>query len=118
MTTDIFIENLVISGKHGVYPPERHTEQEFSLDIKLRADVERAATSGAIDDTVDYDRVLEVATEIIKGDHEHLIERLANRIAEKLLEHKRVREVSVTIRKPEVWQSGVPGATVTRTRSS
>jgi len=118
MTTDIFIENLVISGKHGVYPSERRTEQEFSLDIALRADVKKAAATGDIKETVDYDWVLKVATDIIKGDHEQLIERLANRIAEKLLGHDKIHEVSVTIRKPEVWQSGVPGATVTRTRSS
>lgn len=116
-TIEIFIENFVVSGKHGVYPSERHLEQEFILDIKLQAAVEKATAEGRFEETVDYDWILNTATDIIKSEHEYLIERLAARIAQQLLENSKVREVAVTIRKPGVWPNGVPGVTVVRMRS-
>ena len=113
----VFLNGLSVLGKHGVMERERHVEQEFLLDIEARFDTRAAAESDAIDDTLDYVRFRDIAESVIKGESHYLIERVADRIAARILEDLRIQQVSVTIRKPAVLPSGVPGITVERSRS-
>lgn len=112
----IFVENLVLLGKHGVTDRERDTRQEFHIDISVEADTTLAANTDEISDTVTYKDFAEMAKKIIEGHPYHLIETLAHKIAERILEDQKVKTVSVTIRKPTVLSNGVPGVTIVRAR--
>ena len=110
----IFVESLVLLGKHGVTDRERSTAQEFHVDISVEADTKLPAKTDEISDTVNYKDFAESAKQIIEGHSFHLIETLANKIAERILSDKRVQTVSVTIRKPNALTNGVPGVTIVR----
>ncbi len=110
----VFIEGLSIAGKHGVLEHERKLEQEFLLDISASFDAERAAESDELEDTVDYIPFRDIAREVIGSTPHYLIERIAAKIAERILLDSRIAEVTVTIRKPAVLASGVPGIQITR----
>src|SRR3989338_10196438 len=110
----IFIERLVLKGKHGVSDREREVAQEFQIDISAEADTRASAESDEISDTVNYKDFAEIAREVIEGPSSHLIETLAHRIAKRILEDERIKAVSVTVRKPQVLPSGVPGVTMVR----
>ena len=112
----IFIENLVLMGKHGVTDRERSIAQKFHIDISVEADTKLAAQTDEISDTVNYKYFTEIAEQIIEGHSFRLIETLAHKIAERILLDKKVKTVSVTIRKPKVLPNGVPGVTIVRTR--
>lgn len=112
----VFIEGLSIAGKHGVLEHERRLEQEFVLDISASFDAKPSAASDTIADTVDYIRFRDIARETIQNESHYLIERVAQTIADRILEDQRIGEVTITVRKPAVLASGIPGISITRTR--
>lgn len=113
----IHIDNLVVRGKHGVMPRERKVEQEFRIDLKLGVgSAAKAAKSHKLGDAVDYQPVKEIIVAIIEGNNFYLIETLAETIATAVLKDKRIKTLELTIRKPEVWDNGVPGLTIVRKR--
>jgi dihydroneopterin aldolase len=95
----IALEGMVFSGRHGVRPAEREQAQEFKVDVKLETDLLEAGRSDRVEDTVDYRRVYAIAKEIVEGESVQLIETLAYRIAERVLDLKRVAAVSVQVAK-------------------
>lgn len=112
----VFVENLEVIGTHGVLEHERKFEQKFLLDIRATFDASTAAASDKLGDTLDYVNFCRVARETIESAPVYLIEKLALTIINRILEDTRINSVSVTIRKPSVLASGVPGVTITRTR--
>ena len=110
----VFIEGLSLAGKHGVLEHERKLEQEFVFDISATFDARKAAVSDDLADTVDYIRFRDIIREIVSSSSHYLIEKIATMVAERILEDKRIGEVSVTIRKPAVLASGIPGISITR----
>lgn len=113
----VFIEGLSIAGKHGVLEHERRLEQEFLIDISATFDAAPAALSDEIADTVNYGRFRDIAKEVIQSQSYYLIERVAQLIADEILQDTRISEVTITVRKPAVLPSGVPGITITRSRT-
>ena len=117
MAGRVFIEGLRLSGKHGVAEHERTTTvQEFVLDIAAELDMGPAAKSDYIADTVDYMRFCEIAKDVISNNSFSLIERVAETIADRILEDARITRVSIKITKPNLLDNGVPGISITRTR--
>jgi len=95
----IELEGMVFSGRHGVRPAEREEPQEFKVDIKVGADLAAPARSDRVEDTVDYRQIYAIAKRVIEGESAKLIETLAQRIAERVLELDRVATVSVRVAK-------------------
>src|ERR1700693_5061643 len=95
----IELEGMVFSGRHGVRPAEREQAQEFRVDVELDADLFPAGRSDRVEDTVDYRRVRAIAKEVVEGESVQLIETLAGRIAQQVLDLERVVAVSVRIAK-------------------
>ncbi len=112
----IFLEGLMLRGKHGVSDAERARDQEFILDIEIQFDTKNAAASDALEDTVNYDYFRTVAKEVVENSSFHLLEKLADTVARRILEDKRISIVSVTIRKTEMYPDCTPGVTVMRSR--
>ncbi len=111
----IHIDSLFFKGKHGAYAAERKVEQEFSIEVRLGVDLSRAGKSNKLADTVDYAEVKDKIQQVIEGSSRYLIETLAEDIAQKILEDKRITSAEITIKKAEVWDNGVPGITILRT---
>lgn len=112
----VFVENLEVVGTHGVLDHERQFEQKFLVDITAHFDASVGATSDKLADTLDYVAFCRIARETIQTKPVYLIEKLALTIANRILEDARITSVSVTIRKPSVLASGVPGVTIKRSR--
>ena len=112
----IFIEHLAARGKHGISDEERAHDQEFVLDIGIQFDTKRASISDALEDTVNYGDFRGIAKQIVEGESFHLLEKLADTVATRILEDARIASVSVSVRKTEIYQDGTPGVTVVRTR--
>src|SRR6266704_4914010 len=95
----IELEGMVFNGRHGVRPAEREEPQAFKVDVKVDADLLAPARSDKVEDTVDYRRIYAIAKSVVEGESAKLIETLAQRIAERVLELDRVATVSVRIAK-------------------
>lgn len=90
----------------GVYPHEREQPQPIVIDIELDYDFATAASSDAVSDAVDYDRVAAGVTELVQRRQFQLIETIAEETADLLLErHASVTTVRLEIRKPNAIQN-------------
>jgi dihydroneopterin aldolase len=99
MSDRIELRGLRVTATHGVLPEEQTRAQPFELDLDIVADLRTAGSTDALDDTVDYGAVAEAAAAVVGNEQHALLERVAERVAEEVLRHQRVRAVTVTIRK-------------------
>jgi dihydroneopterin aldolase len=102
MTLAIELQGLELWGYHGVLEEERRDGQRFLVDIEIEPRDTAAAATDAIDDAVDYRRVVAVVQEVSDGTTFHLLEAFATAIAEELLRQLAVTRVRVRVRKPDV----------------
>ncbi|HEX2040085.1 MAG TPA: dihydroneopterin aldolase [Acidimicrobiales bacterium] len=115
----IELRGLRVTATHGVLPEEQARAQPFELDLDIEADLRPAGASDALADTVDYGALAETAAGIVTGERHALLERVAERVAEELLADRRVRAVTVVIRKlrpPVPVDLASAAVRVTRTR--
>lgn len=97
----ILLTGLRVTGYHGVLESERLAGQPFVIDLGIRIDARAAARSDAITDTVHYGELAEQVAAVVAGEPVNLIETLAERIAEVVLQQPLTTEVEVTVHKPE-----------------
>lgn len=97
----IELTGLRVFGRHGVLEVERENGQEFVIDLRLELSIERAAATDDVTDTVHYGVLADRVAAIVAGEPVNLIETLAHRIAEAVLEDDRVAVAGVTVHKPQ-----------------
>ncbi len=96
----IIIKDLKFYGFHGVYPEEQVVGTTFRADVTLDIDDDLPGfETDRIEDTVNYEGVIERIIGIGTRQKYHLIERLAEVIGEELLEVEHVCAVDVVIYK-------------------
>jgi dihydroneopterin aldolase len=96
----IDLVGIEVFAHHGVYPEEREQGQPFVIDVRLGVDLGAAGSSDDLEDTVDYGVLVQLIHDVVAGERWHLIERVAQRVAEAVLEEPRVSAVTVTVHKP------------------
>jgi len=121
MATDtIHIKGIEFYGYHGDLPEERKLGQRYRVDVDLAFDCAPAGRSDRIEETLDYAAVAKRIDEIGRTERFHLLEALAERIAESLLEEFTPLAVQVRVTKPH---PPIPlsirevGVTIHRTRA-
>mgnify|MGYP006355021187 FL=1 len=98
---EITLTGLRVFGHHGVFDFEREQGQHFIVDVRMQLSVARAAESDDVTDTVHYGEVADRIVEIVGGEPVNLLETLATRIANDLLQDARLQRISVTVHKPQ-----------------
>jgi dihydroneopterin aldolase len=115
----IELRGLRAAGICGVLPEERERPQPLEVDLDVVVDLDEAGRTDALDATVDYGAVCAAIDQVIATLHPQLLERLAQAIAEAVLAHDRVEEVTVAVRKlrpPVPQQLATSGVRITRSR--
>ena len=100
----------------GDQPEERENEQRLLVDVALDIDLEDAANSDRLDDTVDYALLVGNIREALEDAQCRLLERAAGVVADVCLSDPRVERVTVGVRKFGSV-SGLGSAEVRVTRS-
>ena len=98
----IFIHELRLETLIGVYPEERQVARTLLLDLELGVDSRPAAITDALNDTLDYQAVAQRVIELAAASEFHLVETLAERIAERVLREFATPWLRLTLRKPGV----------------
>ena len=126
MTTSDRIElrGLRLSGICGVLPQEQAQPQPLEIDVDLHLDLAPAGGTDDLADTVDYGAVCSAIEQVVTTERFALLERLATRVAEVVLDdvgdgNVAVASVTVAVRKlrPPVPQPlATSGVRITRSR--
>lgn len=100
MENIIRIKRASFYAYHGVFKEERNIGGKFEADIDLYTDFSNAVASDKLTETVNYEKVYTLLSDIAMTQKFHLIEALANKITQELFVHfPIVSKVVVRIRK-------------------
>ena len=117
MDDRLIIERLEFQGYCGVSEAEREAPQPMAVDLELSLDMAPAAAADDLVRTVDYLRVTERVLAIAQNQRFHLLETMAERMAQTILSEFSVAEVTLWVRKLKPPVKGVresAGARITR----
>ena len=96
----IRIKSLKVKARHGVYEFERKKDGIFELDIELYLSLEKSGQSDKLEDTIDYDNIVSIATKAFTEKDYNLVEAAAESVCGELLNAFKVFKVIVRVRKP------------------
>jgi dihydroneopterin aldolase len=95
----IFLHGLKIECVIGIWDWERKIKQALILDLDMSADIRRAAATDSIDDTLNYKAVAKRLQEFVGQSQFQLVETLAEKVAEIVLNEFKVHWVRVRVNK-------------------
>lgn len=95
----IFLRDLRVDTIIGIYDWERSTRQTVSLDLEMATDIRKAAATDHIDDTLNYKAVAKRIIAFVSESEFQLVETLAERICEIVLNEFKVPWVRLTLNK-------------------
>lgn len=113
----VFIQGLKIDCVIGIYDWERKIRQDIILDIEMGFDIKPAAKTDHIDQTLDYKAVSKRLIRFVQASEFQLVETLAERITEIILNEFGVQKVKLTLNKGEAV-TGAKGVGVIIKRTS
>ncbi|MBF1802175.1 dihydroneopterin aldolase [Alloalcanivorax profundimaris] len=96
----VYISDLKVDTVIGIYDWERRIRQTVSLDLEMVADISRAAASDHIDDALNYKAIGKRIIQYIEDSDFQLVETLAERVAQLVLEEFGVAWLKLRLSKP------------------
>jgi 7,8-dihydroneopterin aldolase/epimerase/oxygenase len=109
---EITLRGMKFYTRVGVLPHEQHVDQRLEVDLTAWVSSE---------DILDYQFLYDDVRAVIEGPVLDYLERIGDRIAQRVLQHAQVQRVRITLRKPEVSLGGplqYAGVSVVRERAS
>ena len=95
----VFIRDLQIETVIGIYDWEREIKQVISLDIDMATDIQKAANSDDIGDTLSYKTVADRLIAFVEASKYELVESLAEKICAIIREEFAVPWVRLALHK-------------------
>lgn len=93
----VFVRGLKVEAHIGVHAHERGRSQPLIIEVEIALENPRVES---LADTVNYERVVEIAHALAARGHIDLVEEYAERVGAALLEDPKVARVRVRIDKP------------------
>ncbi|GMQ90962.1 MAG: dihydroneopterin aldolase [Gammaproteobacteria bacterium] len=95
----IYLHDLKVECIIGLWDWERKVKQRIVIDLDMAADIRKSAKSDAIEDTLDYKAVSKAVIAFVSESEFQLVETLAEKIADIILNDFQVPWVRVKINK-------------------
>jgi len=96
----ITLTGLRASAFHGVLAHERANGQLFLIDVIVHLSLRDAGASDELAETIDYGELASRIVAAVERDPVDLIETVAERVADLVLEYPRAMRAEVTVHKP------------------
>ncbi|MEQ8244145.1 dihydroneopterin aldolase [Fulvivirga sp.] len=94
----ISLEGLTFYAYHGFYERERELGNTFEVNITVEADFEKAAIDDELAETVDYEKLYAIASEVMEVPSK-LLEQVVYKMASRILKELPVNSVEVSLSK-------------------
>lgn len=95
----ILLKDMVFYGHHGFNSAEKELGQHWSVDLEIEGDLSNPAKTDNLKDTIDYTKVYKKVKGVIENENFSLLESIAERIADKILDSFPAYEVVVRVKK-------------------
>ena len=113
----IFLKELRVETIIGVFEWERRVRQTILIDIEMVADIAKAAKRDNLSDTIDYKAISKRIKEFAENSSFNLIETLAQKIADILLDEFNIKQTKVIVSKPRAIRgSKTVGVSIERSK--
>ena len=99
-TDTVFVHELKVETIIGIWGWERKIRQTVSIDLEMGADIRRAAETDSIDDTLNYKAISKRVQQFVADSEFQLVETMAEKIAELVLQEFNVPWIQVRVSKP------------------
>ncbi len=99
----VFVRDLVVSASVGVWAHEKGSQQRIRVNVDLGVKEPPVPAPDRLDAVVCYDRLTRAVRALAAGEHVHLLETLAEKIAVVALDDSRVLNVRVRVEKLDVY---------------
>ncbi len=99
-TDTVFVHELKVETIIGIWGWERKIRQTVSIDLEMGADIRRAAATDSIDDTLNYKAISKRVQQFVAESEFQLVETMAEKIAELVLQEFKVPWIQVRVSKP------------------
>jgi dihydroneopterin aldolase len=87
------------------------------VSVWVKVSENKSGETDNLNETLNYEFLRECIQEVVLNDGKKLLEKLANDIAEKCLQHSLVFEVEVKISKPDIWRDCEPGVQIKKIKN-
>ena len=96
----VFIKNLEVETVIGIYDWEREVRQLISISLVMDFDLTKATKTDKIEDSLNYKKISKRIIKLAETLKSKLIENLAQKIADTILNEFPVSSIVVTVEKP------------------
>ncbi len=96
----IFLHELKVETIIGIEDWERRIHQTVSIDLEMGADIRRAAETDSIDNALNYKAVAKRVQKFVAESEFQLVETMAEKIADLVLQEFEVPWIQVRVSKP------------------
>lgn len=96
----IFLSELKVETVIGIWEWERKIRQTVVIDLEMAADIQKAAETDSVDDTLNYKLVAKRLQDFVADSEFQLVETLAEKIAAIIRDEFAVPWVRVSVNKP------------------
>ena len=96
----VYIRELEVRTIIGIFDWEREQQQVVSMDLEMASDIASAAATDSIEQALDYKAVAKRIIAFVEGSEFFLVETLAERIAEIVLNEFSVPWLKLRLGKP------------------
>ena len=100
----VFIRDLILTCLIGVHRHERKKPQRIRVNLDLAVTEQSVISTDRLADVVCYEDVADRIRSIVNNGHVNLVETLAEKIASKCLEDRRIKATRVRIEKLDVFK--------------
>ena len=116
----VFVNRLAVQASIGIHPHERDAKQTIwlTIDAGVMEEASLAPESPeTIADVVCYEDICKTVSALATQEHIDLVETLAERIADRLMQDTRIMQIRVQIEKPEaIAEAASVGIAISRLR--
>lgn len=98
----VFVRDLQLRAVLGVHDHEKLEPQRVIINIDLAVREQGEPLEDDIYNVVSYEKIVDAVKAIVAKGHVHLVETLAELIAEACFRHRHVEAVRVRVEKPDI----------------
>jgi dihydroneopterin aldolase len=114
----ILIKELTLDLKLGYYDFEKNKPQKVKFSLEIDYEDKKPTNDKDIKSIVNYGKVVELITKLVKNKHYNFLETLAEDIFDELFKDKRIAKITLQIEKLEILKECTSvGIQITKKRS-